>query len=136
MKNSSIFCSIQSGRRYREDSIFKLWDVCRVMCGIKDSTQYLWIKENVNLNLMFILLHKTSNENEIWENKPKPIIISIATDVISEMTEWHTYITPNIKHAWIVDLTSKQHLGDKTQMIEKFGRCAQVAKTINKAAIM
>ena len=40
------------------------------MSGIKDPDQYLWsnIQEgNVNLDLMFRLLKKDSNENEIWE---------------------------------------------------------------------
>jgi hypothetical protein len=63
-----------------EDNIFKMLDVCRVMCRIKDLTQYLWTnihQGNVSLNLMFLLLQKTSNEKannerdsnekEIWE---------------------------------------------------------------------
>jgi hypothetical protein len=54
-----------------EDSIFKMSDVCRVMCGIKDPVQYLWTnihQGNVNLNLMFLLLQKNSNEKASNEN--------------------------------------------------------------------
>uniref|UniRef100_UPI0030FE9D4D Ycf1 n=1 Tax=Keteleeria hainanensis TaxID=418983 RepID=UPI0030FE9D4D len=54
-----------------EESVFKLSDICRVMSGIKDPDQYLWtnIQEGkVNLNLMFLLLDKDRNEDEIWEN--------------------------------------------------------------------
>jgi hypothetical protein len=51
---------------------FKLSDVCRVMCGIKDRTQYIWTniqQGNVNMNLMLLLVHKTSNEKDSNENE-------------------------------------------------------------------
>nr|YP_010161219.1 hypothetical protein K4020_pgp008 [Abies fabri]QRH16967.1 hypothetical protein [Abies fabri]QRH18896.1 hypothetical protein [Abies fabri] len=54
-----------------EESVLKLSNICRVMSGIKDTDQYLWTniqERNVNLNLMFLLLKKDSNENEIRED--------------------------------------------------------------------
>nr|ULF47626.1 Ycf1 protein [Cathaya argyrophylla] len=64
-KTHQVFVQYKAVEGIGEDSIFKLSDVCRVMCGIKDPVQYLWTnihQGNVNLNLMFLLLQKTSNE--------------------------------------------------------------------------
>nr|YP_009913499.1 Ycf1 [Picea mariana]QLJ93365.1 Ycf1 [Picea mariana] len=64
-KTHQVFVQYKAVEGIGEDSIFKLSDVCRVMCGIKDPVQYLWTnihQGDVNLNLMFLLLQKTSNE--------------------------------------------------------------------------
>jgi hypothetical protein len=64
-KTHQVFVQDKAVEGIGEGSIFKLSDVCRVMCGIKDPVQYLWTnihQGNVNLNLMFLLLQKTSNE--------------------------------------------------------------------------
>jgi hypothetical protein len=66
-KTHQVFVQYKSVEGIGEESIFKLSDVCRVMCGIKDPVQYLWTnihQGNVNLNLMFLLLQKTSNEKD------------------------------------------------------------------------
>ena len=69
-RTNKVFVQYKAVEAIGEESVFKLSDICRVMSGIKDPDQYLWsnIQEgNVNLDLMFRLLKKDSNENEIWE---------------------------------------------------------------------